>query len=180
MSSFDDSQTLIKSVHNISDYVRTIIPCEELDFTPSFKETLSWWTVASKNNTRLPSRKDLNPKDLFRTLPNLSLFDIIYEGPKLVNLRTRLIGTKLTPIYGEVTGKLVTDLENPYVITGILNGCQESIKKRGPVAITAKAISEDMPFMKSYALYCPLSSDGEHIDKFLIVVHFENLADSAG
>lgn len=57
----------------------------------------------------MPSRGDINPRDIPRLLPFVSLIEVEREP---VRYRVRLAGTRLFDFYnGEITGKYVDELE---------------------------------------------------------------------
>lgn len=173
MSSFGEDGRSIDAVNSISDYSRRLLTHDELEDIKYFKPLLNWWRQKYEEKRHIPSRSDFNPTAFQEILPNISIFEPIYKDEKLSDFITTLIGTELTKVYGEVTGELVTTFDNEYVVSTILNAGEECIKRREPLGITSQAISEELPFMRSFALYCPLASDHIHIDKLLIQVNFE-------
>ncbi len=173
MSSFGEDGRSIDAVSNVSDYTRQIVDYDELESIAHFKHLVKWWRQVNEETHRLPSRKDFNPAAFQAILPNISLFEPIFENEDLINCKVLLMGTELTKVYGEGTGELLTDVNNDYVVQTVLNSMRECIRIRKPIGITSEAASEELPFMRSFALYCPLSTDNSHIDKILLHIVFE-------
>ena len=175
MSSFGEGSRSIDGVSNVLDYTRRIVSSDELEDINDFKPLLNWWRQINVEKRHLPSRKDFNPAAFKEALPNIAIFEPVLSNEELVNCKIVLIGTELTKVYGETTGELVTQTDNEYVVQTVLDSSRECILRREPLGITSKAVSKELPFMRSYALYCPLASDHIHIDKLLVQVTFENM-----
>lgn len=173
MPSLGKNGKSIDKVNSISDYTRHLLTRDALQDITHFKLLLSWWKEKSKEKHHIPSRKDFNPVNFKSVLPSIAIFDPIFREGELVDLMPTLIGTGLTGVYGEATGKLISAFENEYLVQGLLGASRECLQKREPIGITAKAVSDKLPFMRSFALYCPLATDHTHIDKLLVQVSFE-------
>ena len=176
MSSFGEDDRIIDAVHNVSDYTRQVVTHEELKDISHFQPLLNWWTQVNEEKQHLPSRKDFNPATFKAILPNITIVEPVYKDEELVDFTTTLIGTELAKVYGEVTGKSISTHDNEYVVQAMLNTGKECLLRRKPVGIISKAASAELPFNRSYALYCPLATDQTNVDKLLIHVSFENCA----
>ena len=176
MSSFGDDERSIDAVQSVSDYTRQVLTRDELKDIKHLEPLLNWWRQVNEETHRLPSRKDFNPTAFQNTLPHLAIFEPIYKDDELINCKTVLIGTELTKVYGEATGELSSTINNEYVAQTVLSSTKECIRRREPLGVTAKAVSKELPFLRSFALYCPLSTDHTNIDKILVHVVFENIS----
>lgn len=175
MSSFGEDGRSIDSVNSIHDYTRRTVSREELEDIEHFKPLLNWWRQETQAKQHLPSRKDFNPAEFPAILPHIAIFEPIFKDGELTDCRTVLIGTELTKVYGEATGELASQINNEYVVQTVLSSVGECIRTLQPVGIKSKAVSKELPFLRSYALYCPLATDHSHIDKILVHVAFDKV-----
>ncbi len=174
MSSFGKDGSSIDAVKSASDYKRQIVPHAELRDVSHFKFLLNWWEQVNQEKQRLPSRKDFNPADFQTILPNIALFDVSYGDGGIADFTVALIGTELANIYGEATGETVSTFDNEYVVQTVLTIGRECLIKREPIGVISEAATVELPFLRSFALYCPLATDHSQIDKLLVQVSFES------
>ena len=78
------------------------------------EEILGYWR-SRRDHGRLPGRAQIDPGDLKRHLPTISLIDIRpSDGVVAREYRLRLAGTGLYGVYGgEITGKRLADVYTP-------------------------------------------------------------------
>lgn len=73
------------------------------------EELFAYW-ASLREGGRLPGRRHLDPRDIKRLLPTISLIDVRSEPPEY---RLRLAGTGLYGVYGrEITGKTLSEVYN--------------------------------------------------------------------
>ena len=73
------------------------------------EELFAYW-ASRRSGGKLPARRDLQPGDIKRLLPTLSLIDVD-RAP--LDFRIRLAGTGLYDVYGrEITGRGLADVYN--------------------------------------------------------------------
>jgi hypothetical protein len=73
------------------------------------EELFAYW-ASRRQGAKLPGRRDLDPGDIKRLLPTLSLIDVVREP---LDFRIRLAGTGLYDVYGrEITGRALADVYN--------------------------------------------------------------------
>jgi hypothetical protein len=74
------------------------------------EELFAYW-ASRRQGGKLPGRRDLEPGDVKRLLPTLSLIDVARRDP--LDFRIRLAGTGLYDVYGrEITGRGLADIYN--------------------------------------------------------------------
>jgi hypothetical protein len=125
-------------------------------------ELLAYWT-SLKGGRSMPSRADIDPVEIKRHLPQISLIDVAPGS-----FRSRLAGTGLFSVYGqEITGLDVSDVftgdELTYwqgELTKVVNGAKPSVGL------------QDMawrghPSLSILWLRLPLSSNGKDVDMIL-------------
>lgn len=75
---------------------------------PEQRQLYDYWLEKAAGR-KMPSRTDINPTQIPRILPSISLVDI---NPELGQSRIRLAGTRLREIYDrEITGMCIEDLD---------------------------------------------------------------------
>ena len=73
------------------------------------EELFGYW-ASLRRGTRLPARLQIDPRDIKRLLPTVSLIDVAREP---LDFRMRLAGTALYGVYGrEITGKRLSEIYN--------------------------------------------------------------------
>lgn len=114
----------------------------------------------------LPSRRDIDPKEMVRLLPNVMLIDVVQPGPRF---RYSLVGTGEVAHRGiDPTGKW---LEEAY--SGLDGGyCDGNYRY---VAKTGKHLYDSSPeptamgnLADVQALFLPLASDGKAVDSIMV------------
>ena len=136
----------------------------------TIKEFYFLWQSKCRAN-RLPSRRDIDPAEMVRLLPNIMLIDVIRPGPRF---RYRLVGTGEVNHRGfDPTGKM---LEEAY--SG-LDGdyCDGNYRY---VATSGKHLFDTSPertikdnMADVQVLFVPLAGDGTTVDMIMVysVVH---------
>ena len=73
------------------------------------EELFAYW-AGLRHGARLPGRQDIQPGDIKRLLPTISLIDVTRDP---LDFRLRLAGTGLYGVYGrEITGKGLDEVYN--------------------------------------------------------------------
>lgn len=137
---------------------------------PDLLEVYDYW--ASLCGTRhMPARKDLDPLQIPRRLPNLMLIDVTHDP---LRFRYRLIGTRVVAASAEDrTGKYFDDIS-------FFRSYPEVMAHYESVVHDAKPLYSHEPFLNrtnnmSYQaerLMLPLSGDDKRVDMILVYFHF--------
>jgi hypothetical protein len=105
----------------------------------------------------MPRRSDLSARDLKDVLRHLLVFERVERSPS--RYRVRLIGTSLTGLAGDRTGKMVEEIVPPehlprWVGTGdlVLDGGQ-------PLRFVGRVHLEGKEYLNAENLYVPLAND---------------------
>lgn len=138
---------------------------------PLMIELYDYW-AARRRDGRLPGRRDIDPVDLAKQLPNLMLIDIL--GPPL-RFRYRLVGTQVVAASAEDrTGAFFDAVEffrkNPVV----MEQYQEVAETREP-ALSLEPFRNyvDDTTYEVERLILPLASDGNAVDMVLVYFSFK-------
>lgn len=144
----------------------------ELQETPGFTRLLTYFEDSTGGN-RLPSRRDFRPADIKDLLPLLCMWDI-ETGPdgKLHDAVFRLMGTKVTDLYGEHTGNSSRDFPDPDVAGRIMTALEWIVANRTPLAYEVRGITKWRDYMNMRLLYIPMSDDGRTVNRAIGLFHF--------
>lgn len=135
-------------------------------------EFLDYWE-AKRGGRSLPARRDLDPVDIPRLLPFVTLADI---EPEPFRVRYRLAGTMVVETTGmEITGRYLDELAPPHVLASY-----HAIYRRCCEHFAPSYASVDWEFTAdrrgSYEIGAfPLSSDGARVDMVLTVEDYGTL-----
>jgi hypothetical protein len=120
---------------------------------------------------RLPSRADIDPTEIPRLLPYIRLVDVIGPG----RYRYRLVGTEVQKMHtSTATGHFVEDVLKGPVAARVIEVYDECVRDRRPIYFEIVFIGTDDSQLSqlrrhSKALFLPLSSDGETVDKVMVI-----------
>lgn len=129
-------------------------------------ELLAYWT-ARKEPGRLPARASIDPRDLKRLLPTVSLIDVTRWGGRR-NYRLRLAGTGLYRVYGgEITGKSLEDVYPGEVCEAWRRELDSVVEGRKPVVGVHSFAWRGAAHLSTMWLRLPLASDGGEVDMIL-------------
>lgn len=130
---------------------------------------------AKTEDKRLPKRADFSPMEMKSILPGIALLDLIYdEEGSLVDAKTILIGSELDIYYGFLTGKLVSKFPVKEVSKRTLLACKYCIEIKKPFMKLTDTLSEQKDYLTTVALYLPMSSDGEKVDRVFMYIQVKS------
>ena len=128
---------------------------------PQFKQLVEYLAAKAPAGA-LPCRQDIRPTEIKNLLPDFFMFDVICKKAVLSDLKIRLLGTKISRYYGDLSGQSVHAFENKAAVQRIFTCATKCIDKRGKVAVEVSGRSLQRDNVKINVLYCPLSGlDGE-------------------
>jgi hypothetical protein len=122
---------------------------------PKIREVYRYW-LAKRRGRRAPARADIDPVELRGLLPHVSLFDVVEPEPRL---RFRLIGTAVTQITGEVTGKFVDEVVPAHVYAPLHAQYVDIVRNLVGRYTVADLEWQGRPYLRYHRLLLPLSDD---------------------
>ncbi|WP_443748522.1 motility/cell cycle regulatory protein MopJ [Asticcacaulis solisilvae] len=135
----------------------------------SHEEIFRYWKGLRRRG-RLPSRADIDPMQIKRRLPTISLIDVLDPNPDsdAVYFRQRLAGTELFDAYGqEITGmtfnKIYTASEAQYWAEAL----SFVVENRKPNVGLSSMAWRGAKGLSLFWLRLPLASDGVNVDMIL-------------
>lgn len=132
------------------------------------RDIYKYW-LDMKGDRLMPSRADLNPADIVRLLPHISLIDVEKETGRY---KMRLIGTETVRAMGiDVTGKYLDDF--PFIDRLLKKNYDWLVKEKRPYFNSDKLKWSRKSFMDYYALGLPLSGNGEDVDMLMFGMYYQ-------
>lgn len=127
---------------------------------------------ALRGDRKMPAPKDVDPLQLPRPiLPHISLLEV--ERNPEIRFRWRLIGTHITKMINrDMTGRYWDEIYDPRTLEMLSDGPLWVIKNRLPLRSMGNAFFVEKNYLRSESLDMPLSSDGEQVDRVLIMSIF--------
>jgi hypothetical protein len=126
------------------------------------EELLAYWT-SLKVGQSLPGRADLNPEQIKRHLPLVSLIDVMAGGYRL-----RLAGTGLFSVYGgEITGRSLAEVYAPDLLAYWKLELHKIVQDAKPAMGLHDLSWLGRPELSLLWLRLPLSSNGKDVDMIL-------------
>lgn len=132
------------------------------------EEVFRYWR-AQRKGAGLPSRGDIDPAALKKSLPTISLIDVTTPHP--VNdpeaFRQRLAGTELFTAYGgEITGKTVGGIYTPEEAIYWARELSFVVETKKP-NVGLHSLAWRGADLALFWMRLPLASDGQHVDMIL-------------
>lgn len=118
------------------------------------------------------SRRDLNPADLAAYLPYITMIEAIDQDvdgeQRIVDARFRLIGTKVAMLYGDATGKLVSEHHGEEILGRVRKIADFCVRDKTAAVGRSAALAHGRPSLEVTILYIPFSDDDERVNQLLI------------
>lgn len=142
---------------------------------PEQRQLYDYW-LKQANGAAMPRRSDINPCDIPRILPGVSLVEVTGEIEKC---RVRLAGTRMREIYDrEITGSLLGDLEWAEKRDYWLAAFTRTIAKALPTQGIVRGPRIHKEHLVQYWLRLPLSTSSAGVGMVLCYDHFLVASDS--
>ena len=131
---------------------------------PEQRQIFDYWTSRFKNG-RMPSRRDINPCDIPRLLPLVSLVDVEKQNQRL---RVRLAGTKLREYYGcDLTGTYLDEVDYGSKAEYWQSAFHRVTAGGRPAQGVVRGPGESGEHLAQFWLKLPLSEDGKNVSMIL-------------
>ena len=128
------------------------------------EELFGYW-ASRRRGPGLPGRRDLDPRDIKRLLPTLSLTEVLREP---LDFRIRLAGTGLYDVYGrEITGKRLSEVYNAAAADYWRSELSRLVESGKPAVGVHNLAWRGASHLSILWLRLPLASDGGRVDMIL-------------
>ncbi len=145
---------------------------ETMPFTdPRLEQAYEYWRRKAAGR-KLPRRRDIDPIEIPKLLPDVMLVDVEPDG----RYRYRLIGTENTQAHGiTATGRYLDEvLPGPEYRNHVLALYDESVQKKQALYSECLFLSPERlaPERHTKVLFMPLSEDGETVNMVFVLQIF--------
>src|SRR5512140_60071 len=132
------------------------------------EELFAYWASLRKG-ARLPGRRHLDPGDIKRLLPTVSLIDVLPQPQAPIpDFRIRLAGTGLYGVYGrEITGKRLGEVYNSAAADYWRAELAKVVREKRPAVGVHNLAWRGASHLSILWLRLPLASDGKEVDMIL-------------
>jgi hypothetical protein len=128
------------------------------------EELFAYWS-SLRDGGRLPSRRNIDPRDFKRHLPTVSLIEV-RNDPR--DYRLRLAGTGLYGLFGrEITGKALHEVYSPDAVNYWRAQLDSVVDGRRPAVGFHSLAWRGAPHVSLLWLRLPLASNGREVDMIL-------------
>lgn len=128
------------------------------------EELFGYW-AALRRGCGLPARRDLDPRDIKRLLPTVSLTEVLREP---LDFRIRLAGTGLYDVYGrEITGKRLSEIYNAAAADYWRSELNRLVETGKPAVGVHSLAWRGASHLSIMWLRLPLASNGGQVDMIL-------------
>jgi len=135
---------------------------------PRIGEFLAYWSTKRAGRV-MPSRSDLDPIDIPKFLPYVSLLDVIPDVPIEQRYRVRLFGTKLVDLHErDWTGRSIFDVTSRDAAQRLAQAGEFVINHRRPWFSTGNLYWAPRRWHLSFeVLILPLSQDQQNVNMLI-------------
>jgi hypothetical protein len=124
----------------------------------SYGELLDLWRRKT-GNRRMPARSDMTPRDLKDVLRHILVLERVSQNPS--RYKFRLVGTGLTHLAGELTGKMVDEVVPPEHLPRWTECCDLVLDGGQPMRFLGRVHLEGREYLDAENLFVPLANDNE-------------------
>jgi hypothetical protein len=123
---------------------------------PDYDQLLTLWREKSKSGV-MPARSSFTPRDLKDILRHMLIFERVSQNPS--RYRFRLVGTSLTGILGENTGKPFEDCIPSQHLPRWMECCDLILDGGQPLRFLGRVHINGREFLDAENLFVPLAND---------------------
>ncbi|MCE9649899.1 MAG: PAS domain-containing protein [Parvibaculum sp.] len=125
------------------------------------QQLLQYWQGKRKPG-HIPSRKDIDPIEIPRLMPDVALVDVLRDP---LDYRYRLAGTNMVEMTGyDRTGMRMREFFTPEAIAATEILIARLIETREPIAFEGKMFWIEENYRRFQAIVLPLATDGRTVD----------------
>ena len=128
------------------------------------EELFAYW-ASRRQGARLPGRRDLDPRDIKRLLPTITLTEVVRPA---LDFRIRLAGTALYDVYGrEITVKMLSDVYNSAAADYWRTELSRVVESGRPAVGVHNLAWRGASHLSVLWLRLPLAANGTDVDMIL-------------
>ena len=142
---------------------------EDFQSDPTLGAAYAYWR-AKRGTRAMPRRRDIDPTEIPKLLPNLQIVELVNGGERL---RFRLVGTAIVRAYGaEPTGKYFDEMFSGERLRFIQSNYRRIHREKRPLLVYGKYETTMGISLLAHRLILPLSDDGIEVTHCLTVMTF--------
>lgn len=142
--------------------------------SPINRKAIKYWRKQSGVRA-MPARSDIDPASLRDVIANMIMLNVEDGGE---DYRFRLVGTKMREfLSGDYTGFLLSEVAALQPADRLLENFRTVIETRKPILANTPYVGPKRSIVESEDLNMPLSTDGETVDRIMVVVDFRSRYD---
>jgi hypothetical protein len=135
----------------------------ELQFeTPQLNQLRDTWFEIAEKKKGPPSRADFDARTLKPFLTNISLVDCVTQKKGRSRYRFRLVGSELTRLFGDQTGRYADEFFPPASLPRWVMAYDIVIDTGRPMRFTSRFILPLISHLDGESFSAPLVSEGKH------------------
>ena len=123
---------------------------------PCYNQLLDLWRRKA-GDRKMPARSEMTPRDLKDILRNILLVERVSQNPS--HYKFRLVGTGLTHMAGELTGKTIEEIVPPEHQPRWIECCDLILDGGQPMRFLGHVHLEGREYLDAENLYVPLAND---------------------
>ena len=132
----------------------------------------AYW-LSKCNGRAMPSRADIDPTDMPKLLPYVTLIDVLANP---LDFRYRLIGTEMRNISRrDYTGLRFSEIEGKGRNSALWRGCEAVVRSKTPISDSPPYVGSDVFIRNCENVMLPLSDDQIKVRMILKVISFEHV-----
>jgi hypothetical protein len=125
---------------------------------PIHNELLNLWRTKA-GDRKMPKRSDMTLRDLKGVLRHLLILERVDQNPS--KFRFRLVGTGLTAMAGELTGKTIEEVVPPEHLARWIECCDLVLEGGQPLRFLGRVHLQGKEYLNAENLYVPLANDND-------------------
>jgi len=122
----------------------------------SYNELLDLWRLKAAGRA-MPTRSEMTARELKGILRNILVIERVQQNPS--RYKFRLVGTGLTHMAGELTGKTVDEVVPPEHLPRWNDCCDLVLDGGQPIRFLGRVHLEGREYLDAENLYVPLAND---------------------
>ncbi|WP_425406817.1 PAS domain-containing protein [Hwanghaeella sp.] len=132
---------------------------------PRIVTLVALWRSRFKSDA-LPARRDIEPHEIVKMLPDIMLVDVVQPGP---DFRYRLVGTREVEFRGyDPTGRSVRDAFAGFDGNFCDGNYRSVVDRRAPVFIVEYAPTKLGAVARRETVFLPFAGDGQTVDIVMV------------
>lgn len=136
------------------------------DFAPDIAAFYAYWD-SKRRGRHMPARADIDPVDMVRFLPGITLINVVEKG-----FTYRLVGTREVAMRGrDPTGKSVSEAFYGVSAEESLASYRDVVARRAPRLERREFITPDGRYGREQGILLPLSDDNAHVNIIIAYSH---------